>query len=124
MGEFRRPAYSEAAKQQVAKFQPGIVGEVQGAVDRDAVVVVGMGWNPHVKKARTKLEEMKVPFTYLQYGNYIVGWRQRLALKIWAGWPTFPMVFVNGSLVGGNTDLRKAVDEGTFKTLLDAGRSA
>ena len=39
-------------------------------------------------------------------------WRERSALKMWVGWPTFPMVFVEGTFVGGASDLI---------TLLDAG---
>jgi monothiol glutaredoxin len=34
-------------------------------------------------------------FIYLEYGSYTKGWRRRLALKMWTGWPTFPMIFVD-----------------------------
>jgi monothiol glutaredoxin len=34
-------------------------------------------------------------------------WRKRLALKRWTGWPTFPMIFVDQQLIGGNSDLKK-----------------
>ncbi|HEY0845709.1 MAG TPA: glutaredoxin, partial [Noviherbaspirillum sp.] len=30
------------------------------------------------------------------------------------GWPTFPMVFVNGVLVGGANDLQKLIESGEF----------
>ena len=33
-------------------------------------------------------------------------WRKRLALKMWTGWPTFPMIFVDQQLIGGNSDLK------------------
>jgi monothiol glutaredoxin len=26
---------------------------------------------------------------------------------MWTGWPTFPMIFVDGILIGGNSDLKK-----------------
>ena len=32
---------------------------------------------------------------------------RRLALKMWTGFPTFPMIFVDQQLVGGNSDLEK-----------------
>jgi glutaredoxin-related protein len=37
---------------------------------------------------------------------------------MWTGWPTFPMVFVKGSLVGGYDDVKKLIDSGELKTLL------
>ena len=36
----------------------------------------------------------------------------RLVLKLWTGWPTFPMVFVKGVLVGGADDLARLIAKG------------
>jgi glutaredoxin-related protein len=38
---------------------------------------------------------------------------------MWAGWPTFPMVFVKGVLVGGATDLEKLVASGELKEMIE-----
>ena len=46
------------------------------------------------------------------------GWRRRNALKMWTGWPTFPMVFVKGVLVGGASDLRRLIERGELKPML------
>lgn len=54
----------------------------------------------------------------MEYGSYFKLWRQRNALKMWTGWPTFPMVFVNGTLIGGADDLKRLLASGEFKTLL------
>jgi len=43
---------------------------------------------------------------------------ERLALKMWTGWPTFPMVFVKGMLIGGADDLAKLIASGELKRLL------
>ncbi|HEU4408377.1 MAG TPA: glutaredoxin [Polyangiaceae bacterium] len=94
-----------AAREIIANFHRNVVDDVARAVERDKVVVVGMAQNPFVKQARKLLEAEGVRFTYLEYGSYLSGWKPRLALKIWAGFPTFPMVFVNGKLVGGATEL-------------------
>ncbi len=91
----------------VAAFHRGIVDEVAAAVARDRVVVVGMAQNPVVKKARQLLDAEGVKFTYLEYGSYLAKWKERLAIKLWAGFPTFPMVFVDGVLVGGHRELVK-----------------
>ncbi len=100
---------SEEARASVAGFHRAIVDEVATTVARDKVVVVGMAQNPFVKKARALLTERGVKFTYLEYGSYLSQWKERLAIKIWAGFPTFPMVFVDGVLAGGHAEL-KALD--------------
>ena len=55
---------------------------------------------------------------YLEYGSYFAEWRRRNALKMWTGWPTFPMVFVKGTLVGGASDLDKLIAGGELKKML------
>ena len=59
-----------------------------------------------------------MPHQYLEYGSYLSRWRERLALKMWAGWPTLPMVFVKGVLIGGADDLAKLIASGELKRLL------
>ena len=90
---------------QVASFHRGIVDEAAATVAREPWVVVGMAQNPFVRKARRLLESEGIAFTYLEYGSYFSGWKKRLAIKLWAGFPTFPMVFRDGVLLGGYTDL-------------------
>lgn len=91
----------------VASFHRAVVDEVAATVARDKVVVVGMAQNPFVKKARRLLDEQGVKFTYIEHGSYFSMWKPRLAIKLWAGFPTFPMVFIDGVLVGGHSELEK-----------------
>jgi glutaredoxin-related protein len=107
-----------AIREKIATHEQAIVREVQAAVAKHAVVVVGMGLNPFPKKARKALDAAGVAHHYLEYGNYFNNWRQRNALKLWTGWPTFPMVFVKGILVGGADDLIKLIDSGELTKLL------
>lgn len=107
-----------AIREKIASHEQTIVREVQGAVAKHAVVVVGMGMNPFPKKARKALDAAGVAYQYLEYGNYFNTWRQRNALKLWTGWPTMPMVFVKGVLVGGANDLITLIDNGELKKLL------
>ena len=51
-------------------------------------------------------------------GRYFSTWRRRLALKMWTGWPTFPMVFVKGTLVGGADDLERLIASGELQRML------
>jgi glutaredoxin-related protein len=106
---------SPEAEALVHKFHRDVVDEVAATVAKDRVVVVGMAQNPFVRKARRELEAAGVAFTYLEYGSYLSKWKERLALKIWAGFPTFPMVFVDGSLVGGHSELVPLLRDGKLK---------
>ena len=90
----------------VSSYHNEIVQEVKQAVAANGVVVVGMKQNPVVKKARKSLEAAGIEFTYLEYGSYTSKWHERLALKMWSGWATFPMIFADQTLVGGNAELQ------------------
>jgi monothiol glutaredoxin len=107
-----------AIRDQIANHEAAIVREVQAAVAQHAVVVVGMAMNPYPKQARKALDAAGVAHHDLEYGNYFSMWRQRNALKLWTGWPTFPMVFVKGTLIGGANDLAKLISSGELKRLL------
>lgn len=107
-----------AIRSKVAGHQQAMVQEVMAAVRDNDVVVVGMALNPFPKKACKALDMINQPYQYLEYGNYFNTWRERNALKMWTGWPTFPMVFVKGMLVGGANDLKALIDSGEFKKLL------
>ena len=106
-----------AIRDRVARHERAIVEEVQAAVAAHPVVV-GMRANPYPAKARRLLDAAGIPCHYLEYGGYLSDWRRRNALKLWTGWPTFPMVFVKGVLVGGFDDLKKLQDSGELKALL------
>jgi len=99
-------------------FHPDLVEEVAKAVASERVVVVGVAGLQPGKRARKLLDEQKVAYRYLQYGSYFSGWRRRLALKIWLGWPTFPLVFIRGTFVGGASDLKKLIEAGELPKLL------
>jgi monothiol glutaredoxin len=107
-----------AIRDRIAAHHGDIVGEVQQAVSSHPVVVVGMRINPFPRKARRALDAAGVPYQYLEYGSYVRLWRRRTALKMWTGWPTFPMVFVRGQLIGGATELQRLIDSGELRKLL------
>lgn len=111
-----------AIRDKVASHHADIVREVQAAVAAHDVVVVGMAQNPFPRKARRLLDRAKVPYEYLEYGSYLDHWRRRNALKMWTGWPTFPMVFVKGVLVGGASDLERLVASGELARMLATPR--
>ena len=107
-----------AIREKVANYHADIVHNVQAATLSNAVLVVGMAQNPFCRKARKLLDGAGVSYEYLEYGSYLGEWRRRNALKMWTGWPTFPMIFVKGVLVGGANDLQKLVESGELARML------
>ncbi len=112
-----------AIRQTVSERFRDTVQEVQAAIAQHRIVVVGMAGNPSVKKARQLLADQKLDFQYLEYGSYFNQWRRRNSLKMWTGWPTFPMVFVDGMLVGGYKDLKALADSAELSRMLRSARS-
>lgn len=107
-----------AIRDTVANLHADIVHNVNAAALSNPVLMVGMAGNPFCRRARRLLDEAGIAFHYLGYGSYFSEWRPRSALKSWSGWPTFPMVFVKGSLIGGAQDLEKLIRSGEIKRLL------
>lgn len=103
-----------AIHQKISNFSSEIVAEVESAIQKHRIVVVGMRWNNSVKKARNNLTKAGLEFEYLEYGSYSSGWYKRLPLKMWTGFPTFPMIFVDQQLIGGNADLENLLADGAI----------
>ena len=91
----------------MANYHRDVVVELETAVAQNEWVIVGMAGNPFVKKARNHLAAKNLNFKYIEHGSYLSKWKQRLAIKLWSGWPTFPQVFHKGTLIGGFNDLKK-----------------
>jgi monothiol glutaredoxin len=118
-----RPVLGEAnihpaVRARIAAHHADIVAEVQAAIAQHAVVVVGMAINPFPRRARKLLDAAGVPHHDLDYGSYFSQWRRRTALKMWTGWPTLPMVFVRGTLVGGASELQQLLASGELQRML------
>ena len=104
-----------AIRERIAQHHLDIVLEVQAATAGHPVVVVGMSQNPMPRKARKALDAAGIAYHYLEYGSYLNNWRRRTALKMWTGWPTFPMIFVDGVLIGGAEDVIRLIETGELK---------
>ena len=107
-----------AIRDKVQNLHADIVHNVRSAAASNPVLVVGMAGNPFCKRARKALAAAEMPFQYLEYGSYFGQWRMRNALKMWTGWPTFPMVFVKGTLVGGAEELQAMIASGELRRSL------
>ena len=101
-----------AVREKIASYRTDVLKEVQAAVAANDIVVVGMRMNPFPRRARKALDAAGLAYKYIEYGSYLSEYRRRLVLKMWTGWPTFPMVFVKGVLVGGADDVAKLIAKG------------
>jgi len=113
-----------AIRDKIATHHGDIVRDVQAAIAKHDVVVVGMKQNPFPRRARKALAEKKIPFEYLEYGSYFGPWRRRTALKMWTGWPTFPMIFVRKTFIGGFEELTTLIGSGELDKMLRGGNGA
>ena len=68
---------------QVLEYHKEVINEVEEAIEENQIVIVGMRWNDAVWQAKRNFR------------------------KAGSGWPTFPMIFIDQKLIGGNSDLRK-----------------
>jgi monothiol glutaredoxin len=107
-----------AIRNGIDQYHADIVAEVQAAIASHDVVVVGMKQNPFPRRARALLDRKGIAYEYLEYGSYASMWRRRLALKMWSGWPTLPMIFIKGVLIGGTSDLQALDQSGELDRLL------
>lgn len=107
-----------AALEKITQNHRDIVEECEKAVAQHDVVVIGMTQNPFPKKARKALDAKGVPYEYLEYGSYVGPWRRRAALKMWTGWPTFPMIFVKQTFIGGADELNALIENGELDRML------
>ena len=124
-----RPVLDEAhihpaVRTAISESRQGIVREVMGAIAANDIVVVGMAQNPHVKNVRNALKAAGLEFEYLEFGSYFSEWKQRLAIKQWSGWPTFPQVFVRGVLIGGEDLTKAALADGTLQARAASGTAS
>ena len=110
-----------AIRSRIADNHADIVREVEAAIRANDVVIVGMKQNPFPRRARKALAARGISCKYLEFGSYVSQWRRRNALKMWTGWPTLPMIFVKGVLVGGATDLDRLIDSGELSRMLPSG---
>ncbi|TNE88929.1 MAG: glutaredoxin [Deltaproteobacteria bacterium] len=114
------PPVTDHVRTKQDDYHSAYVDEVAAAVAKHPVVVVGMSVNPHVKRARQALDAAGIAHHYIGYGGYHNLWRERLALKLWTRWPTFPQVFVNGTFIGGANETQHMLNSGELQKLLDS----
>jgi monothiol glutaredoxin len=104
-----------AIRDKIENYKADIVKSVQAEVEANEIVIVGMRQNPFPKKARKMLDAAGLAYKYIEYGSYFGGWRERLALKMWTGWPTYPLVFAHHVFIGGASDLAKLLESGELR---------
>ena len=116
-----RPLLNKATPEAVAymeKFHSERLEEITRAGAAPDVVVIGMALTAACGAARDALEEAGHTVHYIEIGGYFSKWRERLAIKLWSGWPLYPQVFVKGTLIGGRDLTKAALADGTIDALL------
>lgn len=105
-------------QENITRNHRDFVEDVINKVESNSIVIIGMAMNPHCKRARYMLNREGYQYAYIEHGSYFYGWRKRNALKMWSGWKTFPMIFIQGQLIGGASDLKKFIENGSMESLI------
>ncbi|CAN5671609.1 hypothetical protein BH09MYX1_BH09MYX1_41240 [soil metagenome] len=116
-----RPLLNKATPEALAEmesFHSERLDELKQAIAKHDIVVVGMALNGACTAAVKALEEAGHKVHYIEIGGYLSKWRERLAIKLWSGWPLYPQVFVKGTLIGGRDRAKAALADGTIDDLL------
>jgi len=103
-----------AIRDRVQNHYRALIEEVDQATAVHNIVIVGMKQNPFPRRACALLDQKGLAYKYFEFGSYLGGWRQRNAFKMWTGWPTMPIIFVGGVMIGGYDDLKRLVDTGSL----------
>lgn len=106
-----------AIQQTISDNHREFIEDIINKVENTPIVVIGMSGNPHCKRACKLLNKQGSTFDYLEYGSYLKEWRRRNAIKMWTGWKTFPMVFVNGTLIGGADQLQQLIKSDSLQAI-------
>jgi len=113
-----------AIQKKIETYRQEEIAQVKKLIAAHRLVVVGMSQNPFPKKARRLLDQKGIAYEYLGIGSYLSEWRRRLVLKMWTGWPTFPMIFLDGTLIGGFQDLVALEASGELARVLNGASAA
>lgn len=100
-----------SALKSIEVYHSEYIKEVDEAIVTNQYVVIGMRQNPVVKSALRLLDKNNITYKYIEHGSYFSKWKERLAIKLWSGWPTFPMIFVDGKLIGGRDELKSYLND-------------
>lgn len=71
------------------------------------IIVYSIVGCPHCKKAKSTLEELKLPYHEISLDSYADTVREEVREK--TGSRTVPQIFFNATLIGGNDEFQKLV---------------
>lgn len=109
---------AESIHHKIGGGHSDVLLNVINTVSSNNLVVIGMKQNPICKRAKNNLDKLGLKYEYLEYGSYLSQWKPRLTIKMWSGWPTYPMVFINGCLIGGNAELEGLIQSKKIHSLI------
>ena len=104
----------------VAEDHQFIIKDAIEAIEKYDILIITMAGNPFCHRAVKLLGSTGVNFHEIKIGSYLSQWRKRTALKMWSGWQSIPIIFVQGVLIGGFEDLKKIIESNELNELLSS----
>lgn len=79
------------------------------------VIVYSKNPCPYCVAARNFLEDRGISFESVDLTGQM---DEMMKIKRETGWSTFPIIMINGKLIGGYTDLRQLDEDGQLESML------
>ncbi|KAM3965761.1 uncharacterized protein ACR2FA_000087 [Aphomia sociella] len=97
---------------------PEVQQFIKTAITQDKVVVFSKSYCPYCKLAKDVFQKVKQPIKVYELDQRDDGDVIQNNLQEVTGFRTVPQVFINGSCVGGGTDVDKLYNSGKLEAML------
>ncbi|KAF6216591.1 hypothetical protein GE061_000934 [Apolygus lucorum] len=111
-------------KAQVAKEEIGVGEQVKKFSTINSIAVFSKSWCPYCKKAKELLDTYGAPYKVWEIDLEGDESTIQSSLAEMTGQKTVPNIFINGSHIGGFSDLSALNDGGQLKELINVGKSS
>ena len=98
----------------VNRYRHTVVKEVIQHVSENYIFMVGMAWKEVIKRIGT----YEYNDTHVEYGAYLSLCKERLPIQMGSSYETFPLLFVQGILMGGLDDLKALIEKESISTVV------
>ena len=93
---------------------------VETQIVDEKVLIYSKSYCPYCEQTKQCLSEGQVAAKIIELDQVNDGAKIQDCLKQLSGQKTVPYVYINGNLIGGNSDLQQIRSNGQLKTILDS----
>ncbi|CAG9788744.1 unnamed protein product [Diatraea saccharalis] len=99
-------------------MDPKVHKFIKSAITKDKVVIFSKTYCPYCKMAKEVFSKVNQPFEVVELDQQAQGDAIQDNLALMTGFRTVPQVFINGTCVGGGSDVKALYEAGTLESML------